>query len=326
MFVVLVPLSVGSVVSRYGPAIVYCDDSLPFYPYFVKKLSGARVVARLGDLQTGYHLLKTRSRSGRALFRLVHFLEKNIWKGLDGLIPISKTFGRYVRAVGVDDSRIVVVPESVDTHSFRPLEPNTALRKRWSLAATDRVLMFHGTVEPLKGLDSLLELSADCLLSSTNTKLVIVGDGSAKRSVLRLADKLGIADRVICTGWVPYDMIPEVIALCDVGIPMRSHNPANDFVLTSAMLQYWACGKPVLAPALKEMERVIDQAGCGLLFDFGDKPGFHRKLNQLLENRELQRSMAKIGREIVADKYDSATVGKELAKAIASFAADASSR
>lgn len=318
-FVLLMPWLSRFLVSRYSPALIYCDDSLPFYSFVVKKLSGANVVARLGDLQTGYYLLGGSRLSG-ALFRIVHFVEKKCWRALDGLIPISEIFGSYVNAAGVDPRKVFVVPESVDLEKFKPVGRTEELRHKWLLAPIDRVVMFHGAIEPLKGLDSLLELCAECLTPTSKTKFVIVGDGSARGRLSRIAQRLGISDRVIFTGWIPNDQIPQVIALCEAGIPMRSPNPANDFVLTSAMLQYWACGKPVLVPRLKEMTRIIEESGGGICFDFGDKAQFRRALRALLDNEDLRRTLGTIGMNFAAQNYSSTMVGRNLALAVSAFA------
>lgn len=318
-FILLMPWLSRIIVSKYDPALIYCDDSLPFYSTVLKKFSGVKVVARLGDLQTGYHLLGSSGLSA-ALFRIAHFVERKFWHMLDGLIPISESFASYLNRVGIDPHKVFVIPESVDLDRFKPVDGNTGLRKRWSLAPSDKVIMFHGTIESAKGLEGLLELCADCLTPTSKTKFVIVGDGGARGRVSRTAQRLGISDRVIFTGWIPNDQIPRVIALCDVGIPMRSPNPANDFVLTIAMLQYWACGKPVLAPRLKEMTRIIEESKGGNSFEFGDKEGFRKALTGLIGDEDLLRTTGGVGRDFVSQNYSSRIVGENLARVVSAFA------
>jgi len=239
---------------------------------------------------------------------------------MDGLIPISEAFGHYVNATGVDPQKVTVIPESVNLSKFKPTRESAHLRQRLSLAPTDKIMMFHGAIESLKGLDSLLELSAEWLVPTLGVKLVIVGNGSALERLFLIAQRLGIQNRVIFTGWIPHDLIPDVIALCDVGIPMRSRNPANDFVLTSAVLQYWACGKPVLVPRLKEMTRIMEESGGGICFDFGDKAQFQRALRVLLDNEDLRRTLGTIGMKFAAQNYSSTMVGRNLALAVSAFA------
>jgi glycosyltransferase involved in cell wall biosynthesis len=319
LFIMLMPWLSRLLVRKYHPALIYCDDSLPFYSFVLKKFSGTKVIARLGDLQTGYHLLGG-SRLFSALFRMVHFVEKQCWRTLDGLIPISEAFGAYVNSLGIDPHKISIVPESVDLKRFKPVAKSVELMSRWLLAPTDAVIMFHGAIEPLKGLDRLLELYSKCLTPTSRTKLVIIGDGSARVKLSHQAHRLGISDRVIFPGWIPNHEIPLAIALCEIGIPMRSCNPANDFVLTSAMLQYWACGKPVLAPRFREMTRVIEESGGGYSFEFGNEEDFKNALKDLLDSEDLRKTRGEAGRNFVSENYGCESVGRNLARVVSDFA------
>ena len=66
-----------------GYDVIYCDDSYPFYPIFVKLASPwSKVVLRIGDFHLMYYY------SGWA-YKFLHFFEKIGWKMADRIIAIS---------------------------------------------------------------------------------------------------------------------------------------------------------------------------------------------------------------------------------------------
>src|SRR5205807_2708612 len=143
------------------------------------------------------------------------------------------------RSVGGPD-KVVTIPESVDTERFSPTEARE-VRIKYGIPSDIVLLMFHGVIEPLKGLDTLLDnfSKLDANLT-TKVKLMIIGSGASLRDLRKRASDLGLTDRVIWAGWVPFKRISRFINACDIGLPMRSGNFANNFVVTLALLQYWA--------------------------------------------------------------------------------------
>lgn len=98
---------------------------------------------------------------------------------------------------------------------------------------------------------------------------------------------------------------------------MRSDNPANNFVITSALLQYWAMGKTVLTPKLKVMCEVLEEGENGFLFDMNDPDDFALKLEKMMK-RELRDRMGAKARDSSL-KFDSRKVVAELSMAIKCF-------
>ena len=295
--------------------IVYCDDSLPFYAYLIKTFTRLPVITRLGDLQTGYLFLK-KGMFGKLLFKIFHKIEVHTWKTIDGIIPISKAFGKYVLSKGISPKKVTTVLECVDTDIFKPEKPSINIRKKYGLSKNDTILMYHGVVEPLKGLDILLKMIARTLKQNKNVKFFFVGDGSSVPKLKVIAKNLEIYDSVVWTNWVFFSEIVDYINSCDIGIPMRSDNFANNFVVTSALLQYWACSKPIIAPRLESFEEVIGDGENGYLFDFDNIKEFEEKLDILIKNAELRKITGENGNMLVNQKFESSKVGNELSSAI----------
>ena len=311
LFVLLAPY-IARLLNRDERIIgVYCDDSLPFYGYLVKKLTNKKVVLRLGDLQTGY-ILSGRSVIHDVIFKLLHSFEVHTWKSVDGLATISRRFEEYVKWSGVNPDKIVTIPESVDTETFRPLE-GAEIRSKFGIPQDCVLLMFHGVIEPLKGLGTLLDnvSKLDPGLQA-RVKLMIIGNGASLKNLEKKAFDLGLASKIIWTGWIPFTMITRFLNACDIGIPMRSGNFANNFVVTLALLQYWACAKPVLAPRMKAIADTVRNGENGETFDPQNPQEFCDKLKLLVTENASRLRQGAEGRRLVCKSFDKAVVAKEL--------------
>ncbi len=311
LFVLLAPY-IARVLNKDERIVgVYCDDSLPFYGYLIKKLTNKKVVLRLGDLQTGY-ILSGRSMIHDVVFKLLHSFEVHTWKSVDGLATISRPFEDYVKWSGVNPDKIVTIPESVDTETFRPME-GAEIRSKFGIPQNCVLLMFHGVIEPLKGLGTLLDilskLDADM---QARVKLMIIGNGASLKNLEKKASDLGLANKIIWTGWVPFAMITQFLNACDIGIPMRSGNFANNFVVTLALLQYWACGKPVLAPRMKAIADAVRDGENGETFDPENAQEFCAKLKLLVTEKRSRLRQGAEGRRLALKSFDKSIVAQEL--------------
>lgn len=294
LFIFISPFKVRNLNLHHTIDIVYCDDSLPFYPFLVKFVSGIQTVMRLGDLQTAY-IFYDRGRLGKLIYRFIHWFEKFTWEKIDGIIAISKSFREFLIKEGIKQNKISVVNESIDIEAFCKKIHREDIRLKFDLADVP-IIMFHGLVSRIKGLDILLKAAQDILKEFPDAMVMIVGDGPELSRLKRLCQSLNISKSVIFTGWVPFNQIQYYIAACDIGVPLRSNNLGNNFVVTTALLQYWAVAKPIVAPRLTAVEDLIVDGEDGFLFDPNDSNMLANKIKQLLADNQLRQKFACIGK------------------------------
>lgn len=226
--------------------VIYCDDSFPFYPALVKFVSRkSKLVLRLGDLHLRYY-------TSGWLYKFLHCFEKISWLMADKIIVISETMADYVRAEVKDSTPIKVILDPVEALDF-PIEDQ----------APRPIVMFHGLLTKNKGIDILLKAAA----KMPHVKFSIVGDGPDMKRLMKLAPS-----NVNFQGWVPFKDIKNHINLCAVGVALRSHNPGNDYVVTSPFLQYGVCGKPCLVTRRKV---------------FGDYPWQFSDTNEMVDKLKI---------------------------------------
>lgn len=315
IFTMIAPLMLRRLHWDLGFDLVYCDDSFPGIGFAMKLLAGTRTLIRLGDSQTAY-ALAGQEGTEPWLFRAVLATERLMWQTVDRIVVISDAFAQYILTKGVARQKIAVVPECIDLSMFSGVEAG-GLRARMGWERNP-IIMFHGIVVPIKGLDTFLRSAPRVLAHRPDARFVIVGDGPDHVRLRHLAYSLGIADHVLFTGWVPLKDIPGLIAECDVGVPSRSPNIGNNFVVTTALLQYWAASKPVVAPALAAIREVVQPGKNGLLFRPGEPVDLANAILNALESEDARRAMGAAGRATAERAFSAERIASLLADTITS--------
>lgn len=171
----------------------------------------------------------------------------------DAIITVSASLKRDLRALGADDTKIVVLRNGVDLERFRPIDPAVA-RERFGLPAGVRVIASVGHLIPRKG----HELVIEALASLPDTLLLIAGSGPDLRLLEETAARFGVADRVRFLGQQRHDALPAVYSASDV-LVLASSNEGWANVLLESM----ACGTPVVASDAGGTSEVVTAPEAG---------------------------------------------------------------
>ncbi len=225
--------------------------------------------------------------------------EKQVMRAADRIIAATPAeesqLGFLYR---LDGRKISIIPPGVDTSRFYPI-PKDEARAAIGLQPTDRLLLFVGRIEPLKGVDTLLEaigqLHASGLQAEAPHNLAIVGgDPNASlqemnAEMLRLQQltrSLGIDDLVLFLGKRSQDALPYYYSAADA-VVMPSHYESFGMVALEAM----ACGTPVVASQVGGLAFLVKDGLTGYVIPDGDATTLAKRLAELLRNPELRNQL-----------------------------------
>jgi glycosyltransferase involved in cell wall biosynthesis len=174
---------------------------------------------------------------------------------------VAAEMGRF----GVPDERLVVTPMAVDPDRFAPDVSGGAVRREFDLG-DDLVFGWTGSFRGFHGLDQALRAYAEVRGELRASRMLLVGEGAQRRPLARLADDLGIGDRVVFTGGVSNERVPELVAAMDV--TLVTARPGDQFHYSPLkMREYMASAKVVIAPDLGEVPQFVEHDVSGLLYD-----------------------------------------------------------
>jgi D-inositol-3-phosphate glycosyltransferase len=197
---------------------------------------------------------------------------------------------------GASEDKVTVIPLGVDLDRFHPAEKQDA---RSALGLKDeRIILFVGRIEPLKGIDilinaaSLLESDVEC------TVLVVGGDDSSQSEVAELRDLArdrGIEHRVAFVGAVDHETLPLYYNAADVCV-VPSHYESFGLVAVEAM----ASGVPVVASRVGGLTGTIKDGETGYLVPWLCPEPFAERIELLLENEPLRNNLGEAAREAMS--------------------------
>ena len=197
-----------------------------------------------------------------------------------------------------DSSRITVIPPGVDTCHFYPI-PEDEAREFVGAPPCGSMLLFVGRIEPLKGLDVLLEAIVLMRQNGAFQKLpfclsVIGGDQPENADTMsvemirlqQLCKKYDLLDLVALLGKRSQDTLPYYYSAAKV-VVVPSHYESFGLVALEAM----ACGTPVVASDVGGLAYLVQDGQTGFTVPVGDPAALADRLTQLLQDVHLRQRM-----------------------------------
>jgi glycosyltransferase involved in cell wall biosynthesis len=191
--------------------------------------------------------------------------EKKVYENVDKIVAITPMLSDYVINLGASKDKVELLFTGVDTNQFNPEIDSKKLRKELNLSNDCKVIVFIGTLFEFCGMDRYIEQFPEILKEFPRTKLIVVGGGFLHEKLKQLVRDLKLEDSVILTGFQPYEMMPQYINLADICINPFQVNDTTRDIMPGKILQYLACGKPVIATPLPGMKAVISDEERGVM-------------------------------------------------------------
>jgi glycosyltransferase involved in cell wall biosynthesis len=183
------------------------------------------------------------------------------------------------RQFGVPEERLALIPPPFDTAAFQDLPAPGAFRVNYGLE-NKKIVMFLGRIHHIKGLDILAEGFAALAGRQADARLVIVGNDDGYRAELeRVINKLGIAARVIFTGFMSGRDKLEALVDADV-VVQTSRYEQGAWAPFEAVL----CGTPIVVSDNSGAGEDVRRIDGGYLAVFGDAGDLADKIGYVLEN------------------------------------------
>jgi len=274
-------------------------------------------------LQTFHALGSVKRRQQGALdtsppSRIDH--ERRLCAEVDQVIATCEDEVEELRLLGLPSSRATVIPCGVDTRVFHPAEPRPE-------DGPHRLLVL-GRLVTRKGVGNALEAVAELTERGWADVELLVAGGSpgealaADPEVLRLrrlAERLGILDRVRFLGSVARPDVPDLIRSVDVVVTVPWYEPFG-----IVPLEAMACGRPVVGSAVGGLLDTVVPGRTGELVPPREPALLAAALRDLLADPERRRRYGEAGRERAVTLYDWENVVARTEKAYAEAVAGTS--
>ena len=181
---------------------------------------------------------------------------------------------------------VVVIEQGVDPDIMQKLPKNKNLLKKLDINSNDQIVMYLGSILSHSGLEVILNSMPNILKKIPNFKLLLVGDGPNLLSLKQQAKKLGIYEKIIFTGFVPYKEVPKFCSLANLCINSFRINDMTVKLSPVKIFDFMSCAKPVLATPLKGMLHDFPKDSETIIYESLDN--FEEKIISLLQSECLE--------------------------------------
>jgi len=205
-----------------------------------------------------------------------------------------------------DEKKVTIIPPGVDISHFYPIPVDEA-KEFIGIPPEDRMMLFVGRIEPLKGVDTLIQaisiirqkgaLDRHCCLCVS----IIGGEPNANPDTMstemtrlqRLCNQQGLGDLVTFLGRRGQETLPYYYSATDV-VVMPSHYESFGMVALEAM----ACGTPVIATQVGGLAFLVQDGVTGFHIPVDDPVALGERLITLLDDHDMRTQMSRQAVEI----------------------------
>jgi D-inositol-3-phosphate glycosyltransferase len=216
-----------------------------------------------------------------------------------------------------DTSKVTVIPPGVDLSTFYP-RPAAEAKARIGVATHQKLLLFVGRIEPLKGVETLFKavalLRQHGVCECEELCVAIIGGDPSDAPVVAnvemerlkaMRQELGIADLVTFLGARDQDALPDYYAAAEAVI-MPSHYESFGMVALEAM----ACGTPVIASEVGGLAFLVKDGETGFHVPDRDPELLMQRICEILTDPDLRHELGQAaaqhaqgyGWEVIAGK------------------------
>jgi len=224
----------------------------------------------------------------KSIFKpLIGIAEKYIYRNATWVSANNQSLKNYCLAHGSSADSTSVEYPGLDLERFQPGTRSVTLMQKYGLTETSKVVLFMGTLYRFAGIQCFLDLFATDLKNNPSWKFLILGGGEAEGSIRSTVSALKLDDQVIMPGFISYDELTEHLRLADVAINTFEPSLVTNCALPWKVVQYLACGLPVVSTRLDGLEGLVPE-GHGVLYEDLDQ-GFATAVSHLLLDDTARR-------------------------------------
>ena len=284
---------------RLRRAALTVQPEVIYERYNLFLLAGVWLKRRLGVpllLEVNAPLAWERAAHGRlSLTALARWSERYVWRRADMVLPVSDVLADHVRAAGVPESRIAVIPNGVRPEVYAAARQGPDRRSALGLTDGRVVFGFVGFIRPWHGLERVLEAFAGL---DVPAHLLVVGDGPARPALEQRAAELGLSDRVTVTGAVPHAEVPGYLRAFDVAL----QPDVTAYASPLKLVEYMAAGLAIVAPDRPNIREIVRDGTSAILVAPGDDAAFAGAIRRLAGDPELRARLGEAAAAAVIEE------------------------
>ncbi len=211
----------------------------------------------------------------------------------------------------IPESKIKVIHNGVDINKFRPAEDKRKIKVELGFNPDDLAIVSVGRLYARKGLFTLIDSMPAVINRFPNAKFIISGKGQSNemQKLVDHAQRLGVKDSIIFTGYYPDKKLPKLYQAADIFAfsTFYEHHPF-------AVLEALSTGLPVVTTNVGGISETIINGKNGFMCQPFNAGEFSERILYLLEHPKEAAEMGKLARKTIEEQLDWRIVVKDAMK------------
>ena len=270
--------------NRYDIIHVHNMPDFLVFCGFIPKLFGAKIILDIHDPMPEVYASKFTGRENSLGVKLLRFEEKFSTIFSDAVITANIHFTDNLISRGIPASKITTINNYPDPEIFNK-------SKRLATMAGNHnyfTLIFPGTIAPRYGLEVAIKAMPLLKDEIPNVRLLIIGRlDEYVKSLIALAEKLGVSKFVKIRKGLPIKEIPRQLAEANVGIYPALPDSHMSIAIPGKVLEFAIMGLPILSSRLQIIEELFGDSAV-LYFEPGNVEQFAQCVIRLYKDPSLR--------------------------------------
>ncbi|HLE16861.1 MAG TPA: glycosyltransferase family 4 protein [Syntrophales bacterium] len=223
----------------------------------------------------------------------------NFWLSDLIVTPAAEVTSSLPKWFFLKSYKVKTIYNGVNTNHFKPDQTaKQRIIQKYPQLAGQKIVLFMSHVTPQKGLHLLLKVLPALLARGNNVSLFVVGGGDFLAEAKEMAVHLRISERVIFSGMVDIEALPDHINAADVFVLPTLRREG----LPLSILEAMACKIPVIASDIGGNASAVKN-GNGILIPPGDIIKLEESIHLLLNDKALANRLAENGYQSAIDTF-----------------------
>jgi glycogen synthase len=214
----------------------------------------------------------------------IHAVERCMARSADAVIVCSYYMRGHVADIfDIEERRIAVIPNGVDTNDLRPVGDLEKLRREFA-APEQKLVLLVGRLVYEKGFQLALDALPGVIERVGDVRFLVAGSGTHEGELKDQAERLGLAEHGVFLGWIGDDVLHSLYRIADLCVVPSIYEP---FGLVA--LEAMASGCPCIVADTGGLREVVPSGErVGLRFNGGDAEHLGVMIERLLVDHELR--------------------------------------
>lgn len=198
------------------------------------------------------------------ILKLLDIIANYIYNNACKISVISNGFKNVLIKKGIKEKKIEVIPNWTNEEIYIPQKPLDLIREKYKFSKIYNVV-YAGNIGSAQGLNNVIE-AAILLKQHIDILITIIGEGIEKEKLnkrisLEKLNNIRILDRL------DNKEIVKIFAIADVLLIHLINNELFKITIPGKTTAYLACGKPIICCVGGEVNKIIEDAECGIAID-----------------------------------------------------------